>query len=166
MSLVSCRALGVTALLFSLSSLPLCAQGDRALNLVPRIGVTVGPPQFTFGVEMPIADVADVTHLVFGPSLDVGWGDGRTTIRANANLGYSIPTDGLDTRVFPLIGIAAYYQSFDSVVSGETVVDPSTMSFGVNIGAGVQVGDLVVQGLIGLGAVADLAITVGYSWVL
>lgn len=160
-------ATGAFAALFAFSgaNADLSAQGSNPLNLVPRTGVTLGPEQFTFGVEAPLSNVADITYLVFAPSIDLGWGDSRTSVRANANLGYSVPAGTGDTRVFPLVGLGVYYQSFERVEDNVTI-DASDTGFGVNLGAGAQVGDLVVEALIGLGDLPDLAILVGYSIIL
>ncbi len=166
MQFVLGRAFGAAVFLTAALVAPLAGQGDQPLTLVPRVGITIGPEQFTFGVEAPIANIADIRHLVFAPGIDFGRGDAQTTVRANANLGYSIPTSSDDTRVFPLLGLAAYYQSFDSIVEDGELIDTTDTGFGVNLGAGAQVGELVIEALIGLGALPGLAVHVGYSVVL
>ena len=166
MQFVLGRALGATVILAAVLVAPLAGQGDQPLTLVPRVGVTIGPEQFTFGVEAPIANVADIRYLVFAPSIDFGWGDAQTTVRAGGNLGYSIPTNSDDTRIFPLLGLGVYYQSFDSIDENGEVIETSNTGFGVNLGAGAQVGELVIEALIGLGDLPGLAVLVGYSVVL
>jgi hypothetical protein len=157
------RMFSAILVLFAALGAPLSGQGREPLNLIPRIGVTLSPEQFTFGVEAPFSNIADITYLVFAPSIDIGLGDQRTTVRANANLGYAVPTGTPDTRVFPLLGIAVFHESFETNSSGEEIGDGSNTGFGVNLGAGAQVSDLVVEALIGIGDLPSLAVLVGYS---
>lgn len=160
------RIFGAVLLGSAVVAAPLSAQSERPLTLVPRLGVTVSPEQFTFGVEVPMSNIADITYLVFAPSFDLGLGDNRTTVRANANLGYAVPTGTPDTRVFPLVGVAVYHQSFEVTDDGTVVGDASATDFGVNIGAGAQVSDLVVEALIGIGQLPSFSVYVGYSLIL
>lgn len=155
------------ALMAAAIATPAAAQtmdDEGGLNFVPRVGVTAGPEQFTVGVEFPMGNVADIENLVFAPAGDIGWGDNRTSIRASANLGYAIESgeDG-DSRIFPLVGVSLYYQSLDLAVTDDTVFEDSMTGFGVNLGAGTQVGALVLEGLIGIGDIPDFAVWVGYA---
>ena len=130
-------------------------------EIVPRLGVTLGPEQFVVGVGFILAGIADITHLEARPGIDLGFGDHQTTLRASANLGYSVPTSGGDVRVTPEVGISVQYSSFDVTSNGESVRSDSDTNLGLNLGAAAQAGDLIFEAMIGLGHISDISITVG-----
>jgi len=154
------------ALMASAIATPAAAQSteeDRPTTVVPRIGVTVGEEQFTVGFELPMSNAASVEHMVFAPSFDVGFGSSRMSLRANANVGYAFPSGSGDSRIFPLIGVGIYYESLDVMVVEGSPIEESNTGFGVNVGAGTQVGSLVLEGLIGIKDLPDFMVTVGYA---
>ena len=131
-------------------------------EIVPRLGVTLGPEQLVVGVGFVLAGIADITHLEARPGIDLGFGDNQTTLRASANLGYSVPTSGGDVRVTPEVGISVQYSSFDAPGNdGETQRSESDTNLGLNIGAAAQAGDLIFEAIVGLGDISDISITVG-----
>jgi len=131
-------------------------------EIVPRLGVTLGPEQFVVGVGFILAGIADITHLEARPGIDLGFGDHQTTLRASANVGYSVPTSGGDVRVTPEVGISVQYSSFDVTPGdGGSVRSDSDTNLGLNLGAAAQAGDLIFEAMVGLGHISDISITVG-----
>lgn len=103
------------------------AASAQAQGLGVRAGVSADPDQFVFGGHVETAPL--IEQLSFRPNVEVGVGDGVTTVGLNFELVYSIPLQQQPWRVYFGGGPAAniYWFDGDSDVGG-----------GFNVVIGVQ----------------------------
>jgi hypothetical protein len=124
-----------------------------------RAGASADPGQFFFGGHVETRPILD--KLTFRPNLEVGVGDGVTTVAINIEFAYWVPLRDQPFQLYFGGGPAAVIYSFDGDGPGRD----SDTGGGFNILVGAQHrGGLFGELKLGLVDSPEVKVTVGFSF--
>ncbi len=125
-----------------------------------RAGASADPGQFFFGGHVESRPIFE--NLTFRPNLEVGVGDGVTTVAINVEFAYWIPLNNQPFRLYFGGGPAAVIYSFDDDGPGNGNADTGG-GFNILVGAEHR-GGLFGELKLGLVDSPEVKVTVGFSF--
>lgn len=121
-----------------------------------RIGYSVNPDQFFFGLQSDLGSIYRDIH--FMPGVDAGFGDHLTTIAFNGDVAFFIPLPKSTAKLYALAGPTVMYWDPEHG-DGDTEI-------GLSLGAGARMafggsGWYNIEARAGIGDIPDFKILMG-----
>jgi len=154
----------ITALTIVLFSSPAVFANERPVRvhgIGPRLGLTVNPDQFHFGVHFDFGDIAN--NLMIMPNLEIGIGDNLTTVAPSFELDYRFRSDWGAWTPYLGGGIGPVFYSHKNGGSNSEL--GLYAQFGVGKGSAQnKSGHFFMEGKLGLVDAPDFKATVGWTF--
>ncbi len=153
------RLLAVPAVALALlAATPSAALAQMGAGFGVRAGVSANPDQFCFGAHYDTGPLFD--RLSFRPNVEVGLGDGVTTVAANFEFAYWIPIRTKPWGMYAGGGPALNVFRYDQEHGNGTDAEPG---FNLLIGLAHRQG-FFAEAKLGLIDSPEAKFTVGYTW--
>jgi hypothetical protein len=136
-------------------------RGAGYRGIGPRLGMTINPDQFHFGMHIDFGDLAP--NLMMLPNIEIGFGDNFTTVAPSFELDYRFRSDwGAWT---PYLG-GGIGPVFYSVKHGGSSSEMGLYAqFGIGKGSSrSESGHFFLEGKVGLVDAPDFKATVGWTF--
>ena len=127
----------------------------------PRLGMTVNPDQFHFGVHFDFGDISN--NLMMQPNLEIGIGDNLTVVAPTFELDYRFRPDWGAWTPYLGGGIGPIFYSHENGNSNSEVA--VYMQFGIGKGSALnRSGHFFIEGKLGLADAPDFKGTIGWTF--
>lgn len=151
----------LTIVLFSSLTAFANARPVGLYGIGPRLGITVNPDQFHFGVHFDLGDLSD--NLMLQPNLEIGIGDNRTIVAPTFEVDYRFRSDWGAWTPYLGGGIGPVFISPENGNSNSELA--VYMQFGIGKGSALKKsGHFFLEGKLGLVDAPDFKATVGWTF--
>ena len=154
----------ITLLTIVLFGGPTAFANERPVGLYgfgPRLGMTVNPDQFHFGVHFDFGDISN--RLMMQPNLEIGIGDNLTVFAPTFELDYRFRPDWGAWTPYLGGGIGPIFYSHENGGSNSEVA--VYMQFGIGKGSALsKSGHFFLEGKLGLADAPDFKATAGWTF--
>jgi hypothetical protein len=127
----------------------------------PRLGLTVNPDQFHFGIHFDMGDLGD--NLMMQPNLEIGVGENVTTVAPTFEVDYRFRSDWGAWTPYLGGGIGPIFYSFKHGNSSSEL--GVYLQFGIGKGSAYgKSGHFFLEGKLGMADAPDFKATIGWTF--